>query len=229
MRIALWSVAFPLLIAVGTCPCAVLGAPMRCAVVETSALGGVVEVRTDDTPAPEGWPPGMWPLGKNKPYVSWRPPPSPKSPVLVVGYFGSTLANMGSEPSGGHIRFRISPPTSPDDTRVILSFPNGETLTLKDDDLHYGRDFGSDDEKRPVMDVDFSSKAAGWAKIKSSLIEGSRLGVKLVRHGETMADVTFDLSNRVARDALLALARRKVMEADRQVCTDAPLPVRRYF
>jgi hypothetical protein len=224
-----WSWVAPVLACVWTCPCAAYGAPIRCAVAETSTLGSVVEVNTDDMPAPAGWPPGVWPLGKDKPAVSWRPPPAPQGATLVIGYLGSTLASFGGEPRGGHIRFRISPPATPDDTRVILKFPDGEDEVFHGADLVYGRDYGSDDETRPVMDIGFTSPDARWPKIKSAVMEGARLGVQLDRHGETLAYVMFNFANRDDRDALLAMARRKIMAADPQVCTDAPLPRGRMF
>ena len=220
MRRALWSVVLLLVADVCICPGAAFAGPMRCYVAESSAAGGVVEVSTDDAPAPDWAPTDL--KRAIKLTIHWMPPPSPQSPRLVVGYDGATLLDMGNEPGGGHIRFRISPPAAADDTRVVLSVPDGQTFTLQGHDLHYGRDYGSDDESRPAMDVSFGS---AWPKIRSALTERGRLGVKLVRNGETMAEAVFDFSNREARDALLARARREVEASDPHVCTDAPRPV----
>jgi hypothetical protein len=228
MRRVAWSIVLPVLASTCIYPSVGLSAPMRCNVTESSPLGGVVEVNTDDTVLAPPWPAGF-PFGKGHPQIRWRPPPSLLSAQLVVGYVGSTLTDIGKDPSGGHIRFRVSAPRRADDTQVILSVPDSGTFTLKGDALQYGRDFGSDDESRPVMDVVFGPDAPSWPLVKSALLERGRLEVKLVRHGETITDVMFDLSNLEARDALVAAARHKVMEADPQVCTDAPLPVRRMF
>jgi len=224
MRHALQGLLLPLLVWVWAHPCPVFSAPMRCAVVEASTLGGVVEVNTDDSPAPDGWPPGSWPL-----QIRWKPPPAAQSPALVVGYVGSTLEKMGIEPGGWRIRFHVSPPTTDDDTRVIVSLPDGASWVFRGDDLQYGRDFGSEDDSRPAMDIGFGSDSedARWPKIKSALRKGPRLRVQLVRHGETLADVVFDLSNRKARDALLVIARQQVLSADPQACTDTALPIKR--
>jgi hypothetical protein len=226
MRRALWSVVLPMVASVCMCPGGAFGAPMRCDITESSAAGGVVQVLTEDSPAP-GWPKEIKRALKLQ--LLWRPPPSPQSPQLVVGYAGATLQDMGNEPSGGHIRFRISPPATADDTRVVLGLPDGQTFLLQGDDLHYGQDYGSDDESRPVMDVAFGPRDGAWPKIRSVLMERGRLEVKLMRHGELMAETVFDFSNLKARNALLAQARRKLAASDPQVCTTAPIPVVRMF
>ncbi len=227
MRRALWLTALPMVAGVWIYSGAAFAGPMRCDIAESSAAGGVVEVNTDASPAPD-WSPTE--LKRSiKQQVHWMPPPSSQSSRLVVGYVGATLLEMGNEPSGGHIRFRISPPATADDTQVVLSLPDGQTFTLQGDDLHYGRDYGSDDESRPAMDVTFGSGDAAWPRIRSALTERGRLRVKLVRNGEMMAEAVFDFSNREARDALLARARRKVEASDPHVCTDAPRPVVRVF
>ncbi len=170
MRRAVWSVVLPMVAGVCVCPGAAFGGQMRCDISESSAAGGVVEVLTDDTPAPD-WAPFL-----NKPQITWSPPPSPQSPRLVVGYVGATLLDMGNKPSGGHILFQISPPTTADDdTRVVLSLPDGQTFTLQGDDL----DYGSDDESRPVVAVAFGPEDGPWPKIRSALMDRGRLSSSL--------------------------------------------------
>ena len=219
MNCARWSAIAVVLAASSIGSKVAADAPTRCDVAERSANGGVVEVYTDETPAP-AW----FPLG-NKPQILWRPPPAPPSAQLVLGYPNATLMEIGNDPSGGHIRFRISPPTANDDTLVIVSLPNRESYTLRGHDLLYGRDFGSDDESRPVMDVAFGRDTESWTKIRSAIVEGRTLKVELVRHGQTLATVEFDFSNRAARDVLLAQARHKVASSDPHVCTNTPRPV----
>ena len=194
---------------------AVAGSPMRCAVTERSPGGGVVNVYTDETPAPS-WAPFL-----RNPQISWRPPPAPNSPRLVLGYATATMAEMG-DPSGGHITFGLEPPSGEDDTQVILSLPGGESVTLQGRDLGYGFDYENDDASRPVMAVAFNQRT--WPKIEPAIVEGKALVVELLRHGHMLAKVEFDFSNRAARDSLLDLARRKVALADPEVCTNAPRP-----
>ncbi|MGN6207282.1 hypothetical protein [Asticcacaulis sp.] len=192
------------------------GGPLRCHVIEHSDTGGTVEVLTDETLAPAWWPEG------NKPQIVWRPAPAPMSPRLTLKFANSTLAEMGRVPSGGYIRFRIPPPTQPDDTQVILDLPT-ESVVFKREQLKYGRDFGSDDETQPAMDIVFPNE--DWSAIKAAITEGGRLSVKLIRKGQALSDTTFDLGNWDARDALLAKAARRVAAADPKACTTASIPV----
>jgi hypothetical protein len=196
------------------------GDALRCHVIEHSDAGGTVEVGTDENPAPAWWPEG------NKPQILWQPPPSPASPSLVLKFVDSTLKDIGNVPRGGHIRFRVPPPTEPDDTQVIIGLPGADAIIFEQEQLQYGSDYGSDDETRPAMDVGFGDDVAHWSEIKTAIMDGSHLTVKLVRNGKVLSEATFDLGNHKARDALLAQAAQKVASADPKVCTTAPLPIR---
>ena len=223
-RAPLWLAAF--LLPIAMCSTAT-AEPIRCHAVTNSSVGGSVEVDTDETPAPAGWP-MPWPFGKGKAQVRWKPAASGPGAELVVGYPDAALRSMGM-PSGGHIRFRISAPQGPDKTQAILRLPDGQSFTLQGNALGYGKDYGSDDETRPVMDVVLDPRDPHWPAIRSALTAGGRLGVKLVRDGKTMTDVVFNFSDLAARDALFLEAWRRVTAVDKQVCTDAPRPVVRLF
>jgi hypothetical protein len=200
-------------------PCGAFANPLRCDVTEHSDAGGTVEVSTDENPAPAWFPDG------NKPQIFWKPAPAPTSPQLVIKFADSTLKQMGKDPLGGHIRFRVPPPTVPDDTQVVLGLPDGETLVFQNEQLKYGHDYGSDDETQPAMDIDFSDGEAHWGAIKAAIKDGGRLSVKLVRNGKTLSQALFELGNYEARNALLGAAAKKIADADPKSCTTAPYPV----
>jgi hypothetical protein len=123
------------------------------------------------------------------------------------------------EPTGGHLRFRLSGPTGIDNTQVILTASDGDGITLSDDDLGYGTD-SREYDGLPLMAVTLSRDGVAWPVVRDAIAERGWLRVRLVRDGVTLSDTLFDLSNVEARDSLFSAARQKIGAADRSVCSN---------
>ena len=176
-------------------------ATVECDIIVQSASGGEIEVFSGATTAgaPRTAPPT----------IIWRPASNSRQTQLMVAYEGSTLAAFG-EPSGVHIRFPIEENSTPDSGTIVVASPNGRTWRFVGQALERG--------SNDTAYVEFRDTLVYGRALLGAIATGQDLTISVERYDRIGSGARFATANLRARDALLALAKRKFDAADPESC-----------
>ncbi len=178
---------------------------VECDIIVQSATGGELEVFSGQTV------PGAPRIAP--PTIIWRPASNSRQTQLMVAYEGSTLTALG-EPSGVHIRFPIEENATADSGTIVVTSPNGRTWRFVGQALERG----SNDRAY----VEFGENLVYGRALLGAISTGQDLTISVDRYDRIGNGARFASANLRARDALLALAKRKFDAADPESCRTVP-------
>ncbi len=174
------------------------GVLMTCQVEAQSEAGGRVTLSTFD-PSPKL--PFQMP-----PSLGWRPPSTADAIDMTVGgHGGQSLGDL----TGGHVMFTPKVIADAAHYTARVTANAGEVWTFGPGDLQFG-----DEKAEFVINAD-DPRGSG---VLAAIGHGTRLEVDILFDGKIEQSDTFDPSNTVERDKLVAYARHLVETRDPRVC-----------